>query len=153
MKKISFLILFIISLSIIITLSITTRPKTFYLDENYYSSDTIKEISISELDTLIENKKSFVVFVYQPMCLTSNDFAQVLNEFSNEEKITIYKIAYSNIKDTKLGTKVKYYPSFLIYNKGKLISYLKSNKDEDTLCYISKEEFKKWFTKYVKLKS
>ena len=75
------------------------------------------------------------------------------NEFSNEEKITIYKIAYSNIKDTKLGTKVKYYPSFLIYNKGKLISYLKSNKDEDTLCYTSKEEFKKWFTKYVKLKS
>ena len=119
MKKILFLILFIISLSIIITLSITTRPKTFYLDEDYYSSDTIKEISISELDTLIENKKSFVVFVYQPMCLTSNDFAQVLNEFSNEEKIAIYKIAYSNIKDTKLGTKVKYYPSFLIYNKGK----------------------------------
>ena len=153
MKKILFLILFIISLSIIITLSITTRPKTFYLDENYYSSDTIKEISVSELDTLIENKKSFVVFVYQPMCLTSNDFAQVLNEFSNEEKIAIYKIAYSNIKDTKLGTKVKYYPSFLIYNKGKLISYLKSNKDEDTLCYTSKEEFKKWFTKYVKLKS
>ena len=87
------------------------------------------------------------------MCLTSNDFAQVLNEFSNEEKIIIYKIAYSNIKDTKLGTKVKYYPSFLIYNKGKLISYLKSNKDEDNLCYTSKEEFKKWFTKYVKLKS
>ena len=153
MKKISFLILFIISLSIIITLSITTRPKTFYLDENYYSSDTIKEISISELDTLIENKKSFVVFVYQPMCLTSNDFAQVLNDFSNEEKIAIYKIAFSNIKDTELGTKVKYYPSFLIYNKGKLISYLKSNKDEDTLGYTSKEEFKKWFTKYVKLKS
>ena len=153
MKKILFLILFIISLSIIITLSITTRPKTFYLDEDYYSSDTIKEISISELDTLIENKKSFVVFVYQPMCLTSNDFAQVLNEFSNEEKIAIYKIAYSNIKDTKLGTKVKYYPSFLIYNKGKLISYLKSNKYEDKFCYTSKEEFKKWFTKYVKLKS
>ena len=61
MKKILFLILFIISLSIIITLSITTRPKTFYLDEDYYSSDTIKEISISELDTLIENKKSLFV--------------------------------------------------------------------------------------------
>ena len=34
-----------------------------------------------------------------------------------------------------------------------MIDFLESNKDEDVNYYTSKEGFKKWFTKYVKLKN
>ena len=87
--------------------------------------------------------------------ITENYVAKKLPkyEFLEEEKISIYKIAFSDIKDTEIGKSVKFYPSFIIYNNGNMIDFLESNKDEDVNYYTSKEGFKKWFTKYVKLKN
>ena len=94
-------------LTIVITavaiLIVNKNKKPFYLDSNYYGTDSIKEIRIDELNRLIDNKKSFAIFIYQPKCITSFDFENVLNEFIEEEKISIYKIAFSDIKDTKIG--------------------------------------------------
>lgn len=101
----------------------------------------------------IEENKSFALFIYQPMCVSSNDFEKVLIDFTNIYEINFYKIAFSNIKDTALGEKIKYYPSFAIFNEGKLVDYLESDKDEDIEYYKSTEEFIKRFTKYVNLKS
>jgi thiol-disulfide isomerase/thioredoxin len=126
---------------------------TFYLDDNYYGGSDMMELQMDELRELIKTKKSFAVFVYQPMCVTSSDFERLLNTFLQEKKIKIYKIAFSDIKDTELGKMVSYYPSFLIYHKGKLIDFLEADKDEDVPNYTSKEHFERWFTKYVKLKN
>lgn len=129
------------------------NEKTFYLENNHYGTNNMIEISIDELEQLSNKKESFAVFVYQPMCVTSSDFESVLNAFLEEEKITIYKIAFSSIKDTEIGKSIKYYPSFIIYKKGKIIDFLEADKDEDVNYYTSKEGFKNWFTKYIKLKS
>ena len=45
----------------------------------------LKEIKLSEKEKLelIENKNSFVLFVYQDLCVNSYNFEKVLNEFVN----------------------------------------------------------------------
>lgn len=128
----------------------------FLLEDEYYGNynqdNPFLVIENQELNNLIEEKKSFAIFIYQPMCISSNDFEQVLADFTNTYEINFYKIAFSNIKDTTLGEKVKYYPSFAIFKEGKLVDYLEPDKDEDIEYYKSSEGFKKWFTKYVELK-
>ena len=68
-------------------------------------------------------------------------------------KISFYKIPYSKIKNTELGKKIKYYPSFIIYQNGKIIDYLEADKNEDLKRYKNVDEFKQWFTKYIKIKN
>lgn len=147
------LILFILIVYTIVTLFINKKEKTFYLEDNYYKLNNITEIKIDELNKLIDKKESFAVFIYQPMCLTSSSFERVLKDFLDDKQISVYKISFSNIKDTDLGKIIRFYPSFIIYNKGKIIDFLEANKDEDIKFYTSKEYFEEWFTKYVKLKN
>lgn len=155
MKKkiiISLSIIFVLIIVSVIVLITNKEEKTFYLENNYYGTSKMTEIKTEELNELIDNKESFAVFVYQPMCITSNDFESVLFDFLNNNKINFYKIAFSNIKDTEIGKSIKYYPSFIIYNEGKMVDFLEADKDEDVEFYTSKDGFEKWFTKYVKLR-
>lgn len=124
----------------------------FNLEDNYYDKSVFKEISYDDLNDLRDKKESFVVFVYQPMCATSADFEKVLSDFMKENSLFIYKIAFKDIKETELGEKIKYYPSFLVYKKGELIDFLEADSDEDVAAYTSLEGFTKWITDYVKLR-
>lgn len=159
MKKKALLIIGLIVLVIIIVVSLiifnnqNKKIKPFFLEDMYYEQSKVTEIDTNTFNNLIEKKKSFVIFVYQPMCITSSDFESVLNDLLKENTLSIYKIAFSDIKNTDAGKKVKYYPSFIIYENGKMVDYLEANKDEDTIYYSSKDEFKKWLTKYVNLKN
>lgn len=152
-KGVLIFLLFILFISIMGILFVVKKEKTFYLEDSYYETNKMEEIEIDKLTELINNKKSFAVFIYQPMCVTSSNFESVLSSFLEENKISIYKVKFSSIKDTKLGKYVKFYPSFAIYNKGKLADFLEATKNEDVDYYTSKEGFKDWFTKYVKLKN
>lgn len=152
-KKILACFLILASLASLVTIIYLTKtPKKFYLENTYYKSPAMEEIKFDELNNLTKEKKSFAVFIYQPMCVTSSKFETILNDFLKENNISIYKLAYSNIKDTTLGKTIKYYPSFIIYHKGKIVDYLEADKDKDVAAYTTKDGFKEWFTKYVKLK-
>ena len=151
-KKIIISLTIVVVLTISIILVINKKEEPFYLENIYYGKKDITEIDKNKLNELTEKKESFAVFVYQPMCITSSDFESVLQNFLEENQISIYKIAFSNIKDTELGSKVQYYPSFIIYKKGKIVDFLEANKDEDVDCYTKEEGFKNWFTKYIKLR-
>lgn len=152
-KKILACFLILASLASLVTIIYLTKtPKKFYLENTYYKSPAMEEIKFDELNNLTKEKKSFAVFIYQPMCVTSSKFETILNDFLKENNISIYKLAYSNIKDTTLVKTIKYYPSFIIYHKGKIVDYLEADKDKDVAAYTTKDGFKEWFTKYVKLK-
>ncbi len=156
MKKKVVICISILSALLITIISILLTKKVekpFYMEDSYYGANNIIEIKIDKLNKLIDKKESFAVFIYQPMCITSSNFESVLSEFLKDKQISIYKIAFSNIKDTDLGKSIKYYPSFVIYNKGKMVDFLEADKDEDVRYYSSKDGFESWFTKYVKLKN
>lgn len=155
MKKkvvIGVLILLVSIILAVTLLNTNKREDKFYLEDNYYGMNNMMEIKIEKLNQIIGDRQSFAVFIYQPMCETSSNFESVLSKFLENNNISIYKIAFSSIKDTKIGKKVKYYPSFIIYNKGKMVDFLEANKDEDVDFYSTESEFKKWFTSYVQIK-
>ena len=60
------------------------------LDAKYYTSSSIIEIDNNQLQSLISDKDSFAVFVYQPNCATSSSFETVLNSFIDTYKMNFY---------------------------------------------------------------
>lgn len=152
-KIIKILILLILLIALVIlVVNLSKKDKKFYLEDKYYEEAKINEIDENKLESLINNKESFVVFIYQPMCITSSSFNELLNEFTNKYNMTIYMIPFSSIKDTNLEKYVKYYPSFVIFNKGKVADYLEADSDDDTKCYENLPDFEDWFFSYVLLK-
>ena len=96
------------------------------LDSKYYKESSFIEVNKDELNDLISKEESFMLFIYQPLCQTSYEFNTVVTRFSKEYQMTIYKIEFEDVKKTSLGEDIKYYPSFAIVNKGKLVDFLKS---------------------------
>lgn len=124
-----------------------------YLDDQYYGIAAITEVDSNSLEMLLDEKESFAVFVYQPLCAASEDFGNVLKEFTNQNNITFYKTTYSSLKETSLKDKIKYYPTLVIINKGEIVDFLESDSAEDLTYYKSAASFEEWFTKYVNIKN
>ena len=142
MKK---LILF----SIILVLLTGCGKSTFSLDKKYYEKSDIIEINIDEFKKLVDNKDSFILFIYESSCITSNNFNDVLQEYVNKENMTIYKLAFSDMKKSELNEKIKYYPSLVIYHDGKLVDFLDAESDKDKEYYKSVDGVSSWISKYI----
>lgn len=153
-KKIIICFAALILLIVICLLIFINKPvEKFYLEDKYYGNNNLTEIDIKTLNKLIDDKESFGLFIYEPSCVTSNEFNEVLFSFQEENNIVFYKFPFSQINGTSLEKEIKYYPSFIIYKDGKIIDFLEADKDEDTKRYKNKNDFKNWFFSYVKSKS
>ena len=155
MKKkwliISVVALIIVVAAIVVFLIFQNQSKIFSLESKYYNTGEKIEINISELEELINDKESFVVFVSQDMCLASSNFEVVINDFLEEYPITIYEINYSELKESDLGDFLEHYPSFVIYKNGKVVDFLIANADEDIDYYKTADGLKSWLTTYISL--
>lgn len=150
MKKIIIILVLIVFLIIAFVID-NRKIKPFYLDEEYYNNTSINEISTNELNDLETSKGSFAIFIYDPYCPTSLALNNILNEFTTNYQVSIYKISFANIGGTTISKYVKYCPSVVIYQKGEIVSYLNSNAKRDTIYFESLSQFIKWFTKYILL--
>ena len=129
-----------------------TSDFMFYLEEKYYGDSVFNEIESNDLNNLINDKESFAIFIHQPFCSTSYEFNKILTKFAEENKISFYKMSFDEMKKTVMYENIKYYPSFAIYNNGKLIDFLEADSDEDLNRYKDMEEFKNWFNSYIQMK-
>ena len=141
----------IILILIISSFLLTGCEKKFSLNENYYDKAGFTEIEKEEYDKLIKNKESFGVFIYQPLCTTSYNFNKVVTKFMNMYNVSFYKMSFTNLKETDLKSKIKYYPSFAIFKEGELVDALDANSEEDASIYKSVDYFANWFSSYVKV--
>lgn len=155
MKKkwliISVVVLILVVAAIVVFLIFQNRSKIFSLESKYYNTGEKIEINTSELEALISDKESFVVFVSQTMCFSSSNFEVVINEFLEKNPITIYEINYSELKESDLGDFLEHYPSFVIYKNGKVVDFLDANADEDTDYYKTADGLESWLTTYISL--
>ena len=111
-----FLIIFIL-LIVAAVFSFILYPKPFKLEDKYYQTSTYLDLDKTKLNQLIEDQESFLVFICQDLCVSSNEFNQVLDNFLAKHRLTIYKLYYSEMKDTVLGEHIKYYPSFAVVKR------------------------------------
>ena len=128
------------------------KVEPFDLKEEYYKESKFIDIDLDTLNTMTDNKESFVLYVYLPGCSSCAAFKEKLDEFHKDNKLVIYSGKIQEVINTELKDKIKYAPSFVVYKEGKIYGYLDSASDKDKPYYESAEEFKEWLTKYINLK-
>ena len=99
-----------------------------------------------------KEKKSFILFTYNPYCSLKIPCDKIFEEYAKNKNITILTIPFDKFKKTEYYKTVKYAPSVIIINKGKIITYLDAEKDKDIKLYQDTNKFGNWIEKYIKLK-
>ena len=125
------------------------KNEKFYLEDVYYSEGCLKYTTIKEVNNLVKNKKSFVLFTYNDFCSFSVPCNSVFEEASNKMNIEILQIPYRDFKETVLHKKIKYGPSVIIIKDGKVVKYLDAEKDKDKILYQDVSKFNTWLKKYI----
>ena len=150
-KSIIKVIVIIISIIILTFLGYICKKEKFYLEDNYYTYD-MKKVSYSDINKLEKEKKSFILFTYNPYCSLKIPCDKIFEEYAKNKNITILTIPFDKFKKTEYYKTVKYAPSVIIINKGKIITYLDAEKDKDIKLYQDTNKFGNWIEKYIKLK-
>lgn len=103
-----------------------------------------KEIKRNEYDLKIENKDSFVLYIYTYGCASCAKFNKKINAFVEESSLLIFKIETSQIKGT-----IDYHaaPAIAIIKDGNLIDLV--NDFDNSKYFESKDSVKKYISKYV----
>lgn len=120
------------------------------LDAEYYADGAeFMELTAGEYEGLIEAKKSFVVMVDQSGCTTADRLREYVTRYMIETGILVYRMMFTEVKESSLHEKVKYYPSVAVVSKGKVVAYLRADEDADADKYNDYDAFKAWIGKYL----
>ena len=123
------------------------------LDAEYYCGedcdDEMMELSGAEYKDLVKEGKSFVVFIDQSGCTTADRLRGYVADFAREAGIKVYRMMFSEARDTSLHDYVKYYPSVAVVSHGKVVTWLRADSDEDADYYNDYEAFVTWARRYL----
>ena len=112
----------------------------------------IYDIDNKELTNMLKSNDSFILFTYNPYCNFKVSCESIVEEFSKSNNITVFKIPFEEFKNTKLYNTVKYAPSIVLINNGKIENYLDPNKDEDSIKYQDEKALKDYIEMYIDTK-
>ncbi|MBD9115188.1 hypothetical protein EGP95_05340 [bacterium] len=147
MKRIILLVLVILSMT-----GCTKENSKFYLNDEYYNAGKLVDIDSKELTNILKSNDSFILFTYNPYCNFKVSCENIVENFSKNNNITIFKIPFEEFKNTKLYNTIKYAPSIILVNKGKIETYLDPNKDEDSIKYQEEKALKDYIEMYIDTK-
>lgn len=106
--------------------------------------DFLALLTPEDYQQLINDQKSFVVFIDQTGCMTAERVRGYVTQYAAENGIKPYRLMFSNLNDTPLKEQVKYYPSVAVISDGQPIAWLKTDADEDTAAYNDYTAFQTW---------
>lgn len=121
--------------------------KRFYLNDKYYNEGNYIKIDNNDLKKL-ENE-SYVLFTYNGYCSMTSSCEEIFKEFMEKYKIDFLSMHFEDFKKTKLYDKVKYAPSVILVENGKIKAYLDANEDDDLEYYRDSNKFANWMNNYV----
>lgn len=152
-KKIIIIALSVIALfGVFFLLYLHLNKKPVYLDNEYYGKYNLIDIDKNDYQKLIDDKKTFVIAITLDGCISCEEFKPILKEYMETNKLTFYHLEFKEMIKTDLYENIKYSPSVVVIKRGKLVSYLDSNSDEDMSAYESVKGLDNWLKKYIKLK-
>lgn len=106
-------------------------------------------IQVNEIDSLINDKKSFGLLVTLPGCTSCAAFRPIVEEVADSKQLDIYEISLKALKENGGYEDIKYTPTMMLFRGGKLLAYLSANAAQDTDYYKDAENLSKWFAKYI----
>ena len=147
-KKIIIIFTIIISILVFTTILNNNNNKNkFYLEEKYYNNNSFIETNSKDIKKL--SKESYILFTYNNYCTLPIPCEYIFEDFMKKHNISIISIPFAEFKKTIFYKKVKYAPTIIIINKGKIIAYLDANSDKDLKKYQDINEFEKWIDNYI----
>lgn len=146
------IIISIIVLLILLTIIIITKvPKKYNLDSKYYKGNEFIETTGIELDSLLEQDNSMIIFTNNTYCIFEVPCDEVFKEFMKKHNIQIIYIPFDEFKNCNLYDYVKYAPSIILVKEGRIVQYLDPNSNEDKDRFQDVNAFEKWIKKYIYL--
>lgn len=131
----------------------STRPQVEISSEYVCGTEGAEEfinLTPEEYEQLVANEKSFVIFVDQGGCVTADGLRGRIIEYAKLKGIKINRIMFSDMKDTSLHEKVRYYPSIAVVSDGDVVAYLRSDSDADAPIYNDYNALEEWLNSYLK---
>lgn len=107
------------------------------------------ELSASSYEKLIEDKKSFVVFIDQGGCTTADRLRGFVADYMQKFGVKVYRMMFETMKETSLHNFVKYYPSVAVISKGRVVGFLRADADDDANAYNNYDVFLDWMNRYI----
>ena len=139
----------IISGSVVLAVSILNADHRYRLDDEYYAESKELNIEKDEYEDLISNKKSFVILVDKPGCITTPGMRYNLRDFPEDMQFQYYRIMWDEAKKSSLHEYVKFTPSVAIVYKGEVKVWLQADRDEDTKYFENADDLRDWIKKYI----
>lgn len=122
------------------------------LEKEVIKSDKVTDITtVNDFNTLLNNKETFLLFVYLPGCVSCASFKPVVKEFIDLNDVTMYQMNYQVVKETDniIKQSISYTPSIFIFIDGELKAYLDPQKEEDKDTYKNVENLSTWINEYI----
>ena len=146
----SILILAVFAIVIVITFGQSKPDIPFRLSDEYYgTSEMLTGLTAEEYEKLLSEKRSFVVMVDKPGCITTPPMRERMANFPDNMQFKYYQFMWSEAKESSLHNYVTFVPSVAIIREGEVVTWLRADSDEDTEYFNSAEALQSWVAKYV----
>ena len=155
MKKIFISILSIVICFSTVACSCKKEEKVTLEDAQYVEEGKISFLpSFDLIQEKIDNKVTFVFYMYGATCSGCHAFTPILEEYVEEKGIEIYAVEINMVAaaNPTLKEKMGYTPSIAVIKEGEFYQGMDASKSGSADIFSSKEEFAKWFESYVNLK-
>ena len=89
------------------------------------------------------------MFVDQNGCTTADRLREYMIQYAKGNDIAVYRMMFSEVKESSLHEYVKYYPSVVLVDKGMPRWYLRADSDEDVDMYNNYDLFRDWMNRHL----
>ena len=158
-KKTKIILIILVSIIIIgviffiVSHHLPQKNEKVSLDKELYNNYSYQIINKDELNKLISDKHSFVLFAYNSFCSFPLPCEDVFQKTMEKLNIRLYAIPFSEARDTSFFDTVSYAPSIAIYKSGKIIAYLDPSSKTDYDYYQDENKFEEWLTSKIIISS
>ena len=106
-----------------------------------------------ELNSLIDEGRRFVLYVYLPGCTSCASFKPIIEAVARSGQADFRQVSYTDLKDieTPVTSIIEYTPSVFVFEGGEVKAYLDPVSDEDLPYYKTAEAFSEWLSQYLEI--
>ncbi len=135
--------------SVLVIRVLHANPAPITLESDFYAKQEVIDINQTEYEQLLAEQKSFVLMVDNPGCITTAKMREMIASFSEDMRFTYYRIMWPEARESSLHNYVKYFPSIVIVDKGKVVAYLQADSSEDAKYYNNATDLQDWLKKHI----
>lgn len=149
-KYISIIFSFLFALFLVVGCSCKDNPgdeKASLSIGNVNATSYVELASAAELQAKVDNKDSFVLYVFQSGCDGCKLFKPIIEHVIDERNLIIYAIQWNKVKNFKGLESVSGTPSLAVYNKGEVLTI--TDPDKNNSYFSTYDGFKTFLDEYT----